>query len=125
MLKKKKKTRHEKSQLKITQFCFVLFYFFFFTQQLNKMLEYQKQILTDIVAEDGLLITSPGLGLFQILCSLVQIYSGGSHLVLLINTSKEQDKLLQEQLIANGVQTQHLLQRIEYNTPADKRFSGI
>lgn len=89
------------------------------------MLEYQKQILTDIVAEDGLLITSPGLGLFQILCSLVQIYSGGSHLVLLINTSKEQDKLLQEQLIANGVQTQHLLQRIEYNTPADKRFSGI
>lgn len=89
------------------------------------MLEYQKQILTDIVAEDGLLITSPGLGLFQILCSLVQIYSGGNHLVLLINTSKEQDKLLQEQLIANGVQTQYLLQRIEYNTPADKRFSGI
>lgn len=89
------------------------------------MLEYQKQILTDIVAEDGLLITSPGLGLFQILCSLVQIYSGGNHLVLLINTSKEQDELLQEQLIANGVQTQHLLQRIEYNTPADKRFSGI
>jgi DNA excision repair protein ERCC-4 len=89
------------------------------------MLEFQKQIITDIVAEDGLLITSPGLGLFQILCSFVQIYSGGNHLVLLINTSKEQDELIQEQLIANGVSTQHLPQRIEYNTPAEKRLPVV
>jgi DNA excision repair protein ERCC-4 len=86
------------------------------------MLEFQKQILTEIVTEDGLLVISPGLGLFRILCSLVQIYSGGNHLVLLINTSKEQDELLQEQLIANGVPHEHLIKRIEYNTPAEKRF---
>ncbi|RCH96468.1 hypothetical protein CU098_009318, partial [Rhizopus stolonifer] len=87
------------------------------------MLEFQKQILTEIVTEDGLLIVSPGLGLFQVLCSLVQIYTGGNHLVLLINSTKEQDELIQEQLIANGVAHQHLLRRIEYNTPAEKRSS--
>lgn len=87
------------------------------------MLPFQKQILTEIVTEDGLLIISPGLGIFQILCNLVQVYSGGNHLILLINTSKEQDDLLQEQLIANGVSSQHVIRRIEYNTPAEKRSS--
>lgn len=89
------------------------------------MLEFQKQILTDIVTEDGLLITSPGLGLFQILCKFIQLYTGGNHLILLINTSKEQVDLLQEQLIAQGVSTEHLIRRIEYNTPSEKRFSFI
>ena len=85
------------------------------------MLEFQKQILTEIVTEDGLLIISPGLGLFQIVCSLVQIYTGGNHLVLLINSTKEQDELIQEQLAAHGVPFEHGLRRIEYNTPAEKR----
>ncbi|OBZ86984.1 DNA repair protein rad16 [Choanephora cucurbitarum] len=87
------------------------------------MLEFQKQILTEIVTEDGLLIISPGLGLFQIVCSLVQIYTGGNHLVLLINSTKEQDELIQEQLAAHGVPFEHGLRRIEYNTPAEKRSS--
>ncbi|GAN08149.1 DNA repair endonuclease XPF [Mucor ambiguus] len=87
------------------------------------MLPFQKQVLTEIVTEDGLLIISPGLGLFQILCHLVQVYSGGNHLILLINTSKEQDELLQEQLIALGVSSHHVIRRIEYNTPAEKRSS--
>ncbi|KAI9337340.1 hypothetical protein BD770DRAFT_422590 [Pilaira anomala] len=87
------------------------------------MLEFQKQILTDIVEEDGLLITSPGLGLFDILCRFIRLYTAGNHLVLLLNTSTEQDDLLQEQLIAQGVSTQHLIRRIEYSTPAEKRSS--
>ncbi|CEP16749.1 hypothetical protein [Parasitella parasitica] len=87
------------------------------------MLPFQKQVLTEVVTEDGLLIMSPGLGIFQILCHLVQVYSGGNHLILLINTSKEQDELLQEQLIANGVSSQHVIRHIEYNTPAEKRSS--
>lgn len=85
------------------------------------MLEFQKQILTDIVTEDGLLITSPGLGLFQILCQFIQLYTGGNHLILLVNLSKEQVDLVQEQLIAQGVSTEHLIRRIEYNTPSEKR----
>lgn len=87
------------------------------------MLPFQKQVLAEIVTEDGLLVISPGLGLFQILCHLVQVYSSGNHLILLINTSKEQDELLQEQLIALGVSSQHVIRRIEHNTPADKRSS--
>ncbi|KAI9476071.1 MAG: hypothetical protein EXX96DRAFT_575678, partial [Benjaminiella poitrasii] len=86
------------------------------------LLEFQKQILTEIVTEDGLLIISPGLGLFQILCSLIQVYSTGNHLILLLNTTKAEDDLIQEQLIASGV-TQHTLRRIEYNTTAEKRSS--
>lgn len=85
------------------------------------MLEFQKQILTEVVSEDGLLITSPGLGLFPILCSLVQLYTSGNNLVLLLNTTKEQDDLLQEHLIANGVPFDDLIKKIEYNTLADKR----
>ncbi|KAI8372162.1 hypothetical protein BD560DRAFT_369424 [Blakeslea trispora] len=87
------------------------------------MLEFQKQILTDIVTEDGLLIISPGLGLFQIVCALVQVYTGGNHLVLLVNSTKEQDELIQEQLAAQGIPFEHGLRRIEYNTPAEKRSS--
>lgn len=86
------------------------------------MLEFQKQILTDIVEEDGLVITSPGLGLFDILCRFIRLYTAGNHLVLLLNTSTEQDDLLQEQLIAQGVSAQHLIRRIEYSTPAEKRL---
>lgn len=86
------------------------------------MLEFQKQILTEVVTEDGLLVISPGLGLFPILRSLIQIYSGGKHLVLLLNTTKEQDDLIQEHLIAKGTHQENLLRRIEYNTPAERRL---
>ncbi|GAA5808344.1 hypothetical protein MFLAVUS_001734 [Mucor flavus] len=77
------------------------------------MLEFQKQILTDVVAEDGLLITSAGLGLFDILCSFTKLYTEGNHLVLLLNTLPEQEQLLQEQLITQGVSTRNLVRRIE------------
>lgn len=87
------------------------------------MLDFQKQILTDIVSEDALVITSPGLGLFQILCRFIQLYTKGNHLVLLINTSKEQVDLIQEQLIAHGVSTDHIIRRIEYNTLSEKRYT--
>ncbi|KAG2213458.1 hypothetical protein INT47_009132 [Mucor saturninus] len=87
------------------------------------MLDFQKEILTDIAIEDALVITSPGLGLFQILCRFIQLYTKGNHLVLLINTSKEQVDLIGEQLIAHGVSTDHIIRRIEYNTPSEKRTS--
>ncbi|KAI8987923.1 hypothetical protein BDF20DRAFT_832807 [Mycotypha africana] len=80
------------------------------------MLEFQKQILTEIVSEDGLLILSPGLGLFTLLSTLAQVYANGQHLVILINTTKEQDDILQEHL-------QGQLKRIEYNVPAERRSS--
>ncbi|KAI8990055.1 hypothetical protein BDB01DRAFT_756085 [Pilobolus umbonatus] len=87
------------------------------------MLEYQKQIITEVVEEDGLLILSPGLGLFNILCSVLQLYTTGNHLVLILNTTDEQDDLIQAHMVDKGVHSNRLLQRIVYNTPAEQRSS--
>ncbi|KAG1143281.1 hypothetical protein G6F37_006756 [Rhizopus arrhizus] len=85
------------------------------------MLEFQKQILTEIVSEDGLLIMSPGLGLFEVICNLMQLYTGGNHLVLVINMSQEQEVLVQRHLVEKGVPYEHTLKPIEYSTSAEQR----
>ncbi|KAI8369465.1 uncharacterized protein BYT42DRAFT_584566 [Radiomyces spectabilis] len=85
------------------------------------MLEFQKQILTEIVAEDGLLILSKGLGLFNVLCSFIQLHCTGKHLVLVLNTTPQQIDLVKDTLIANEVPPDRIIQAIEYDTPADTR----
>ncbi|KAI9256178.1 hypothetical protein BY458DRAFT_558426 [Sporodiniella umbellata] len=85
------------------------------------MLEFQKQILTEIVAEDGLLIMSPGLGLFDIQSHLIQLYTGGSHLVLIIDLPQEEQTLVQKSLVSRGVPFEDNIQSIEYNTSAEQR----
>ncbi|CAO3677620.1 unnamed protein product [Rhizopus microsporus] len=85
------------------------------------MLEFQRQILTEIVSEDGLLIMSPGLGLFEILCNLIQIYTGGNHFVLVVNISQDEHELIQRQLVAKGVPYEQTIKHIEYNTSAEQR----
>ncbi|KAG1435587.1 hypothetical protein G6F56_013916 [Rhizopus delemar] len=85
------------------------------------MLEFQKQILTEVVSEDGLLIMSPGLGLFNVLSHLIQLYTGGKHLVLIIDMSQEEQLLIQKSLVERGVPFQEGIQQIEYNTSAEQR----
>ncbi|KAI8092898.1 uncharacterized protein BX664DRAFT_261045 [Halteromyces radiatus] len=88
------------------------------------MLEFQKQILTNLVEEDSLLIISPGLGLFKIFCSFLQLYcNNDKHLIFLINTTQEQDIAIQERLVLEGVPRSVGLQIIEYDTPSE--VSGI
>lgn len=85
------------------------------------MLEFQKQILEDLVAEDALVILAPGLGLFTLLCSFIQLHCKGNHLVLLLNTTPAQDIAINERLTTMGVDPEHRMRVIDYDTPAETR----
>ncbi|ORY94875.1 hypothetical protein BCR43DRAFT_442549 [Syncephalastrum racemosum] len=85
------------------------------------LLDFQKQILQDIVEEDALLILSQGLGLFKILCSFIQLHCTDKHLVLVLNTTPAQDAAINDHLISQGFDPQNLMQLIDYDTPAEQR----
>ncbi|SAM07091.1 hypothetical protein [Absidia glauca] len=86
------------------------------------MLEFQKQILTTLVEDDSLLIMAPGLGLFKLFCSFLELYcNNDNHLVFVLNTSPALDKVIQERLLSQGIPQAKALQSIEYDTPSDTR----
>jgi DNA excision repair protein ERCC-4 len=86
-------------------------------------LGFQREILTEIVAEDGLLILARGLGLRNILCSLLKLYTDNSHLVLLVNSSTAEDTAINDELACMGVPSDKLMKIIEYETPAEIRYA--
>jgi DNA excision repair protein ERCC-4 len=53
---------------------------------MKELLNYQKQILTQLSSEDNLVVLAPGLGLSQVLMPLIQLYNNEKHLVLLLNS---------------------------------------
>ncbi|CAG8618224.1 23974_t:CDS:10 [Dentiscutata erythropus] len=66
-------------------------------------LQYQREILNELLAEDGFLILSRGLGLRRIICALLKIYSHTSHLVILLNTPANEEIIIKEELAEMGV----------------------
>ncbi|KAJ1676698.1 hypothetical protein EV182_007661, partial [Spiromyces aspiralis] len=66
------------------------------------LLPYQRQILMDLLAEDALCIMAKGLGLPRILTELLRVcYTTDSKtLVILLNTSAEEERSLQQSLLA-------------------------
>ncbi|KAL0078233.1 G protein gamma subunit [Phycomyces blakesleeanus] len=85
------------------------------------MLEFQKEILTEIVADDALTILAPGLGLFRIMCSLIEMHCRGNHLVFLLNSNPEQNAALREHLMMAGILPDKNLKVIDSDTPAETR----
>lgn len=85
------------------------------------MLEFQKEILTQLVEEDSLLILSPGLGLFKLFCTFLELYCNDNHLVFVINTTQTQDVAIQQYLTSQGISKARNLKTIEYGTSADTR----
>ncbi|KAI9307779.1 hypothetical protein BJ944DRAFT_261379 [Cunninghamella echinulata] len=85
------------------------------------MLEFQKEILTRLVEEDSLVILSPGLGLFKLFCSFLELYCNDNHLVLVINTTPNQDVAIQDRLASQGIPKSKGLKTIEYGTSSDTR----
>jgi len=65
-------------------------------------LAFQKEIVAELVAEDALLIMAKGLGLRNILGAFLQIYSQPQNLVLLINTSPEEETALRDDLLRSS-----------------------
>ncbi|CAG8468790.1 14528_t:CDS:10 [Cetraspora pellucida] len=69
----------------------------------NLPLQYQREILDELLAEDGFLILGRGLGLRHIICALLKIYSHTNHLVILLNTPAHEEIIIKEELAEIGV----------------------
>ncbi|CAG8763405.1 23191_t:CDS:10 [Gigaspora margarita] len=69
----------------------------------NLPLQYQREILDELLTEDGFLILSRGLGLRRIICALLKIYSHTNHLVILLNTPANEEIIIKEELAEMGV----------------------
>lgn len=87
------------------------------------MLEFQKQILTELVDQDALLILARGLGLFNILCSFLDLHTKDNHLVLVINTTQAQDAAIIDYQAAMGLPSTNRMQTITAETPAETRYA--
>ncbi|KAI9492695.1 hypothetical protein BDB00DRAFT_826788 [Zychaea mexicana] len=85
------------------------------------MLEFHKQILADLVDEDALLIMSPGLGLFKVLTSFIELHTKGNHFVLVLNTSQAQDAAIVEKQAAMGLPPSDRLQIVDNETTSESR----
>ncbi|KAG2226446.1 hypothetical protein INT45_000614 [Circinella minor] len=85
------------------------------------MLEFHKQILADLVEEDALLIMSPGLGLFKIFTSFLDLYTKGTHFVLVLNANQAQEGVIVEKQAAMGVPPEEQLQIIHNETTSESR----
>ncbi|KAI8066812.1 hypothetical protein BC940DRAFT_340698 [Gongronella butleri] len=85
------------------------------------MLEFQRQILSELVEQDSLLIMSPGLGLFQLFCAFLELHCQDNHLVFVLNTTVAQNAAIQERLLSQGISKAQGLQVIDAETSADAR----
>ncbi|KAI8332645.1 hypothetical protein BC941DRAFT_436197 [Chlamydoabsidia padenii] len=86
------------------------------------MLEFQKEILTNLVEDDGLLIMAPGLGMFKLFCSFLELYcNNDNHLVFILNTTPALDIAIKERLVSQGIPPSSALQTIDYDTLSDTR----
>lgn len=93
-------------------------------------LSFQKEIVAELVAEDALLIMARGLGLRNILGAFLQIYCQPQNLVLLINTTAEEEATLKDDLLSNvGQQGQHFRSITSEQSLAERsdlyRFGGV
>eukprot|EP00095_Tigriopus_kingsejongensis_P010571 snap_masked-scaffold1137_size60140-processed-gene-0.6 protein:Tk10571 transcript:snap_masked-scaffold1137_size60140-processed-gene-0.6-mRNA-1 annotation:"dna repair endonuclease xpf" len=65
------------------------------------MLDYENQMLLDIVSTDGLVVAAKGLGLEQVFASLLKVYSDAGNLVLVLGTSEREEEYFIERLQAD------------------------
>ncbi|CAB4012674.1 DNA repair endonuclease XPF, partial [Paramuricea clavata] len=68
------------------------------------LLEYESGMFLDVMDEDGLLITAKGISVDHILINFLKIYCDPASLVLVINTSpQEEDHLIEELVTLNAL----------------------
>jgi DNA excision repair protein ERCC-4 len=84
-------------------------------------LDYQKQIFTELLTDDGLLVMARGLGLDSVFQSFLQYYMDSRCLVLVINCPKEKELEFTTRLIPYA--TKPGLQIINNETSSQDRFS--
>ncbi|XP_066301514.1 DNA repair endonuclease XPF-like [Branchiostoma lanceolatum] len=68
-----------------------------------RLLQYENEIFLDALHEDGLTITAKGLGADRVLLNYLQLYCDASNLVIVINTTQQEEEYLIEELSVAGV----------------------
>ena len=58
------------------------------------LLPYENQIFLDLLQNDGLLVMAEGLGVERVLLNFIKLYCDSTHLVLIINTTEEEENFL-------------------------------
>ncbi len=56
------------------------------------MLAYENQMFLDVLHEDGLVVAAKGLGLEQVIFSLIKVYSDPGNLVLVLGTTDAEEE---------------------------------
>ncbi|XP_064088555.1 DNA repair endonuclease XPF-like [Macrobrachium nipponense] len=67
------------------------------------MLEYENQMLLDLLHEDGLLVAAKGLGLERVLESLITTFNDPGNLVIVIGTTPKEEEFILSRLENEGV----------------------
>ncbi|XP_022646703.1 DNA repair endonuclease XPF-like isoform X2 [Varroa destructor] len=67
------------------------------------LLEYHKEALTEIIDKDALLITARGLGIHEILHSLIRVYHAPENLVIILGTETDQEIWIRHRLERSGM----------------------
>ncbi|XP_065070026.1 DNA repair endonuclease XPF-like isoform X2 [Rhopilema esculentum] len=71
-----------------------------------QLLEHEVTVFADLQAEDGLVITGKGLGVERLLLSFIRIYCDPTFLVLVLNTTNEEEEFFMDELEACNVPQQ-------------------
>ncbi len=66
-------------------------------------LSFHKQIFTELLEEDGLLIMGKGLGIHKVFKNFVKLYCDPNCLVFLLNVSAHEQEHLLEELRMEGI----------------------
>ncbi|KAF0302752.1 DNA repair endonuclease XPF [Amphibalanus amphitrite] len=67
------------------------------------LLSYETQMLLELLAEDGLLVSARGLGLERLVTALVRVHCDPGQLVLVMGTGRPEEEYIVERLAADGV----------------------
>ena len=66
------------------------------------MASFIRQIQSDLIAEDGLLVSAKGLAMHEILCWLVEKHHDSTHLVFVLNSTRQEERQLSHRLALKG-----------------------
>ncbi|KAL6072820.1 DNA repair endonuclease XPF, variant 2 [Balamuthia mandrillaris] len=79
------------------------------------VLPFQRQILEDMLEEDGLLVLGRGLGLHKIVLNFLKLHCVPNNLVFLLNTNPAEQELFIEDLRSEGVSRLPIVVNTDYN----------
>ncbi|PRP82001.1 excision repair cross-complementing rodent repair deficiency, complementation group 4 [Planoprotostelium fungivorum] len=71
-------------------------------------LAFHREIVSELLDEDGLTVISRGLGLHKIILSLIRLYADSKEVVFVLGVPDEEQELFVEELIEEGVPAQNL-----------------